>query len=96
MATRVRSLVAFSRKLRCEMILSCPCYSPEIINVTDIGGEMLDSRVITSTCENCQQENNLSLSYFVGHDYNFEESVIATCQSCNMDFIVAFDESMIR
>jgi hypothetical protein len=57
---------------------------------------MLDTRVITSNCEKCQQENNISLSYFVGPDYNFEESVIATCLACDTDFIVTFDESMIR
>ena len=57
---------------------------------------MLETRVIASNCENCQQENNISLSYFVGSDYNLKESVIATCQTCNMDFIVTFDESMIR
>ena len=57
---------------------------------------MFETRVITSNCENCQQENDLSLTYFVGHDYNFEESVVATCQACKMDFVVAFDESMIR
>lgn len=57
---------------------------------------MLESRVITSSCEHCQEENNISLSYFVGLNYNIEESVIATCQKCNTDFIVTFDESMIR
>ena len=57
---------------------------------------MLENRFITSKCDNCQQENNISLSYFVGLDYNFEDSVVAMCQTCNKDFIVTFDESMIR
>jgi len=57
---------------------------------------MLENRFITSKCDNCQQENNISLSYFVGLDYNLEDSVVAMCQTCNKDFIVTFDESMIR
>ncbi len=50
---------------------------------------------MTSMCDNCQQENNISLSYFVGLDYKFEKSVVAMCQACNRDYIVTFDESMI-
>ncbi len=57
---------------------------------------MLDSRYIASTCENCQHENNISLSYFVGFDYTFEKSVVAMCQTCNKDFVVVFDEQKIQ
>ena len=57
---------------------------------------MLETRYLYSKCDNCQQENNISLSYFVGHDYRLEGSVVAVCQTRNMDFKVTFDESMIR
>ncbi len=57
---------------------------------------MLETQFITSKCDNCQQDNNISLNYFVGLDYKFEKSVVAMCQGCNKDFIVTFDESMIR
>lgn len=57
---------------------------------------MLDSRYIASICENCQHENNISLSYFVGFDYTFEKSVVAMCQTCNKDFVVVFDEQKIQ
>ncbi len=57
---------------------------------------MLETRSIVSTCDKCQKENSLSLKYFVGFDYKFEKSVIATCQACNTDFIATLDESMIR
>ena len=60
------------------------------------GGVMLETRFVTSKCNNCQHENNISLSYFVGRDYSLEESVIAMCQACNKDFVVTFDDSMIR
>ena len=56
---------------------------------------MLETRFITSKCDNCQQDNNISLNYFVGLDYKFEESIVATCQACNEDFIVTFNESMV-
>jgi hypothetical protein len=56
---------------------------------------MLETRFITSKCDNCQQDNNISLNYFVGLDYKFEESIVATCQACNKDFIVTFNESMV-
>lgn len=59
------------------------------------GNAMLETRFITSKCDKCQQENNVSLNYFVGFDYKFEKSVIAMCQACNKDFIVTFDESMV-
>jgi hypothetical protein len=59
------------------------------------GSVMLETRFVTSKCENCQHENNISLNYFVGLDYRLEESVIAMCQSCNKDFVVSFDDSMI-
>ena len=57
---------------------------------------MLENRFIASNCDKCQQENKVSLRYFVGQDHVLEEAVIATCQTCNNDFIVTFDESMIR
>ena len=57
---------------------------------------MLETISIVSTCEKCQQENSLLLKYFVGTDYTFEKSVIATCQSCNTDFVATLDESMLR
>ena len=57
---------------------------------------MLETRSVASKCDNCQHENNISLSYFVGLDYNLEESVVAMCKACNKDFVVTFDDSMIR
>lgn len=57
---------------------------------------MLETISIVSTCENCQQENSLLLKYFVAGDYTFENSVVATCQSCKTDFIATLNESMIR
>jgi hypothetical protein len=60
-----------------------------------MGGGMLDTRFITSKCDNCQQDNNISLNYFVGLDYKFKKSVFAICKACNKDFIVTFDESMV-
>jgi hypothetical protein len=57
---------------------------------------MLETRSIVSTCEKCQQENSIALKYFAGFDNMFEKSVVATCQSCNTDFIATLDESMIR
>jgi hypothetical protein len=57
---------------------------------------MLETRFVTSKCDNYQHENSVSLSYFVGLDYTLEESVIAMCQACNKNFVVTFDESMIR
>jgi hypothetical protein len=57
---------------------------------------MTDTRSITIICDKCQHENILSLKYFVGFDYKFENSVIATCQSCNKDFIATFDEAIMR
>jgi hypothetical protein len=56
---------------------------------------MLEPRLITSKCDNCQQDYNISLNYFVGLDYKFERSVVAMCQACNKDLIVTFDESMV-
>ena len=52
---------------------------------------MLDVRSITSTCENCQQQNDISLNYFVGSDYRLKNSVLAICRSCNTDYIVTID-----
>ena len=60
------------------------------------GNFMLETRFVASKCDNCQHENNISLRYFVGLDYNLEESVIAMCQACNKDFVVTFDDSMNR
>lgn len=57
---------------------------------------MLETRFIPSKCDNCQQENNVSLSYFVGRDYSLEESVVMMCQKCSKDYVVEFNESMIR
>ena len=57
---------------------------------------MLEARVTVSKCDKCQQENIFSLKYFVGIDYKFEKSIVATCQACNSDFIAKFDESTIR
>jgi len=57
---------------------------------------MLENRFITTKCENCKKGNNISLNYFVGFDYKFKKSVVATCQACNNDFIATLDESMIR
>jgi len=62
----------------------------------DGGSVMLETRFVTSKCDNCQHENNISLKYFVGLDYSLEEAVIAMCQACNKDFVVRFDDSMIR
>jgi hypothetical protein len=59
------------------------------------GGFMLETRFIASKCDKCQQDNNVSLNYFVGLNYKFEKSVVAMCQACNKDFIVMFDESMV-
>ncbi len=56
---------------------------------------MLETRFITSKCDKCQQQNNVSLNHFVGLDYKFEKSVVAVCKACNMGFIVTFDESMV-
>jgi hypothetical protein len=56
---------------------------------------MLETRFIASKCDKCQQDNNVSLNYFVGLDYKFEKSVVAMCQACNKNFIVTFDESMV-
>ena len=57
---------------------------------------MIETRSIVSTYDKCQQENSLSLNYFVGFNYKFEKSIVATCQACNKDFIATLDESMIR
>ncbi len=56
---------------------------------------MLERRMITSKCGECQKVNSVPLSYFVGFDSKFEKSLIAKCQTCNKGFIVTFDESMI-
>jgi hypothetical protein len=63
-----------------------------------MGGEdnMLETRFVTSICDKCQQENNISLKHFVGFGYKFEKSVVAMCQACDKDFIAMLDESMIR
>jgi len=52
---------------------------------------MLDVGSVTSTCDNCQQQNNISLNYFVGSDYRLKDSVIVMCRSCNTDYIVKID-----
>lgn len=57
---------------------------------------MLETRFISSKCEHCKNENNISLSYFVGLDYHLDESVIAMCKTCNRDYVVTFDGTMIR
>lgn len=57
---------------------------------------MLETRFITSKCEHCKNENSISLSYFVGPDYHFDDSVIAMCKTCNRDYVVTFDDTMIR
>ena len=56
---------------------------------------MLERRMITSRCGECQKVNSVPLSYFVGFESKFEKSLIAKCQTCNKGFIVTFDESMI-
>ena len=62
----------------------------------DGGSVMLETRFITSKCDKCQQENDVSLNFFIGLDYKFEKAVVAMCQVCNKDFVVTFDDSMIR
>ena len=57
---------------------------------------MLETRFVTSKCDKCQQQNDISLSYFVGSDYKFENTVIAMCQNCNSDFLVTLDEAKIQ
>ncbi len=52
---------------------------------------MLDVGSVTSTCENCKHQNDISLNYFVGSDYRLKNFVIATCRSCNRDYIVTID-----
>ena len=65
------------------------------MDITGRGCFMLDTRFIISKCDNCQQDNSISLNYFVGLDYKFEKTIVAMCKACNKDFIVTFDESMV-
>ncbi len=57
---------------------------------------MPEGHCVISKCDYCQQENNISLIYFVDFDTKFEKSVIAKCQTCSKGFIVTFDESMVQ
>lgn len=56
---------------------------------------MIESRVMPSKCDKCETQNDIPLSYFLGFDYKFENAVIATCKSCNGDFVVTLDDSLI-
>ncbi len=57
---------------------------------------MLETRFITSKCDKCQQTNEISLRYFVGSDYQFNDTVIAMCKECSSSFMVTLDESKIK
>ena len=56
----------------------------------------LETGLITSRCDKCQQLNDISLSLFVGLDYTLKSTVMTMCQRCNTDFIVTLDESRIQ
>lgn len=53
----------------------------------------METGLINSRCDKCQQLNDISLSLFVGLDYKFKSSAMAMCQKCNTDYIVTLDES---
>lgn len=56
----------------------------------------LETGLITSRCDKCQQLNDISLSLFVGLDYKIKSTVMTMCQKCNTDFIVTLDESRVQ
>jgi hypothetical protein len=56
----------------------------------------LETGLITSRCDKCQQLNDISLSLFVGLDYKIKSTVMTICQKCNTDFIVTLDESRVQ
>jgi len=57
---------------------------------------MLESGFVTSKCEKCQEPNDVSLISFVGHDYQFKDSIVAMCQRCNTSYLVTLDELKIQ
>lgn len=56
---------------------------------------MIEVKFMASKCDKCETPKDIPLSYFLCFDYKFEKAVIATCNSCNCDFVVTLDESLI-
>ena len=56
---------------------------------------MVETRVVFSKCETCETTNDIPLSYFLPFDCKVENAVIATCKSCNCDFVVTLKDSLI-